>query len=474
MKDKIEKRIESDSIGSMEVPSSAYYGVQSLRAKQNFQITGTALNPVFIQNLACVKKATAYANNTAHIISDKKLEAIVQACNEVIDGKFKDEFIVDAIQGGAGTSANMNINEVIANRANELLGGKRGTYEFVNPNDDVNTSQSTNDVIPTAGKLTTLDLLLPLENELARLQRSLSEKAFEFKDVIKMGRTQLQDAVPMTLGQSFSAYSSMIKRSLEIIRNAKKQMYSLNLGGTAIGSAINVSDTYLHNVVPILSEITGYPLKQADDLFDATQNIDCFTTVSASLKTCAINLSKMCNDLRLLSSGPRAGINEICLPAKQNGSSIMPGKINPVIPEVVSQVAFSVIGNDTTISMAAEAGQMELNAFEPIVFFKLFESITTLTSAITTLIDNCITGILANKEECKKYVEQSVGIATALCPFIGYKKSAEIAKNALKIHASVRELVLDEHLLKESDLDDILNPLFLANKEEYKLKLKRA
>ncbi|OJF76832.1 MAG: aspartate ammonia-lyase [Treponema sp. CETP13] len=474
MINKDEKRIESDSIGSMEVPTTAYYGVQSLRAQQNFPITGIALHPAFIQNLAFVKKAAAYANNTAHVISEKKLKAIIQACDEIIEGKFQSEFIVDAIQGGAGTSANMNINEVIANRANELLGGKRGGYEFIHPNDDVNTSQSTNDVIPTAGKLATLELLQPLEDELLRLQKALSKKACEFKDVIKMGRTQLQDAVPMTLGQSFAAYSSMIKRSIKIIRTAKKEMNTVNLGATAIGSAINVSDIYLQNVVPILSEITGYKLEQAEDLFDGTQNIDGFTVVSSALKTCAINLSKMCNDLRLLSSGPRAGINEICLPAKQNGSSIMPGKVNPVIPEVVSQVAFSVIGNDTTISMAAEAGQMELNAFEPIVFFKLFESITTLTSAITTLIDNCITGILANKEECKNYVEQSVGIATALCPFIGYKKSAEIAKHALKIHVPVRDLVLEQHLMKEVDIDSILNPRILAKEDNNQLKLKRA
>jgi aspartate ammonia-lyase len=455
---KTEKRIESDSIGSMSVPAAAYYGVQSLRAMYNFPITGMPLNPAFITSLARIKKAAAYANHESGVLPAEKADAIVKACDEVIEGSFRGEFIVDAIQGGAGTSANMNINEVIANRADELMGGKRGTYTFINPNDDVNKSQSTNDVVPTAGKLTALTMLVPLETELLRLEKTLSEKSSEFSGIIKMGRTQLQDAVPMTLGQSFGAYESMVGRCRKQLENVKKELYQVNLGGTAIGSALNAPEIYEQRVVPILARITGCPLVQAGDLFDATQNIDSFASVSSVLKICALDLSKMCNDLRLLSSGPRAGFNEIHLPAMQNGSSIMPGKVNPVIPEVVSQVAFSISGNDTAISMAVEAGQMELNAFEPVVFYKLFESITTLTGAVKTLTDNCITGITVNKEQCRMFVERSVGTATALCPYIGYRKSAEIAKRALAENVSVRELVLKEHLLKESQLDYILNP----------------
>lgn len=468
---KAEKRIESDSIGSMGVPAAAYYGIQSLRAMYNFPITGLPLNPSFITNLARIKKAAAYANHESGVLPAEKTDAIVKACDEVIDGSFRGEFIVDAIQGGAGTSANMNINEVIANRADELMGGKRGTYTFIHPNDDVNKSQSTNDVVPTAGKLTVLTLLAPFETELLRLEKALAAKAVEFAGIIKMGRTQLQDAVPMTLGQSFGAYKSMIRRCREQIEDIKKELYQVNLGGTAIGNALNAPETYEQRVVPTLARITGYPLEQAENLFDATQNIDGFAAVSSVLKVCAVDLSKMCNDLRLLSSGPRAGFNEIRLPAMQNGSSIMPGKVNPVIPEVVSQVAFGVIGNDTAICMAAEAGQMELNAFEPVVFYKLFESITTLTGAVKTLTDNCITGITVNKEQCNTFVERSVGIATALCPYIGYRKSAEIAKRALAENISVRELVLKENLLKESQLDTILNPNIMVQDSDGKGKV---
>lgn len=451
-------RLESDSIGRMEVPAEAYYGVQSLRAKRNFSITGNRLHPAFIKNLAKVKKAAAITNRNGMVLEAETAEAIIRACNEIIKGKFAEEFITDAIQGGAGTSANMNINEVVANRANEILGGRKGDYSRVHPNDHVNMAQSTNDVIPTAGKLTVLDLLRPLVRELGRLEMELTAKAEEFDDVIKMGRTQLQDAVPMRLGQTFHGYAAMAARDKKRIQDTYKEMFSVNLGGTAIGSAINVSEHYLYTVVPNLSKITGYPLKQAKDLFDATENLDGFVAVSGAVKICAVNLSKMCNDLRLLSSGPRTGLGEINLPEKQNGSSIMPGKVNPVIPEVVSQVAFHVIGHDMTITMAAEAGQMELNAFEPVVFYNLFESISTLKKAVETLADNCISGITANRERCKELVEGSVGMATALCPYIGYRKSAEIAKTALKTGKTIRELVLEEKLLSESQLCKVLDP----------------
>ncbi len=451
-------RLESDSIGTMEVPEEAYYGVQTLRAKQNFSITGNRLHPAFIKNLAKVKKASAITNRGGMMLEAEAAEAIVRACDEIIKGRFAEEFIVDAIQGGAGTSANMNINEVVANRANEILGGRKGDYSRVHPNDHVNMAQSTNDVIPTAGKLTVLDLLKPLVRELGRLEMELKIKAEEFDDVIKMGRTQLQDAVPMRLGQTFHGYASMVARDKKRIQDVYKEMYVVNLGGTAIGSAINVSDTYLQNVVPNLSKITGYPLEQANDLFDSTENLDGFVWVSGAVKICAVNLSKMCNDLRLLSSGPKTGFGEINLPAKQNGSSIMPGKVNPVIPEVVTQVAFHVVGHDTTITMAAEAGQMELNAFEPVVFYNLFESISILKEAVETLTDNCISGITANRERCKELLEGSTGVATALCPYIGYKKSADIAKAALKTGKTVRELVLEEKLMSERELRKVLDP----------------
>lgn len=459
-------RLEADSIGTLEVPEEAYYGVQTLRAKQNFSITGDKLHPEFIRNLAKVKKAAALTNRNAMQLKTETAEAVIRACDEVIRGRFAEEFIVDAIQGGAGTSANMNMNEVIANRANELLGGRKGDYSRVHPNDHVNMAQSTNDVIPTAGKLTVLDLLKPLVRELGRLELELKIKAAEFEDVVKMGRTQLQDAVPMRLGQTFHGYASMVARDKKRIQESYKEMYTVNLGGTAIGTAINVSDAYLHNVVPNLSALTGYPLKQAKDLFDATENLDGFVAVSGAVKTCAVNLSKMCNDLRLLSSGPKTGLGEINLPAKQNGSSIMPGKVNPVIPEVVTQVAFHVVGHDTTITMAAEAGQMELNAFEPVVFYNLFDSLTTLKEAVETLTDNCISGITVNRDRCRELMESSAGIATALCPYLGYQKSAEIAKQALRSGKTVRELVLEEKLMSEKELNKLLNPYAMTAADE--------
>ena len=458
-------RIEADSIGSLEVPSDAYYGVQSLRAKRNFPITGTPIHPVMIQNLAKIKKAAAISNREAQRLPKEKAAAIIYACDEIIAGKLKDQFIVDGIQGGAGTSANMNANEVIANRAIEILGGTKGDYTIVHPNDHVNMAQSTNDVIPSAGKLTVLDLLPDLLHALESLHAALLDKSQEFDHILKMGRTQLEDAVPMRLGQSFHAYATMIERDIRRIERARKELFTLNLGGTAIGTTINASDYYLHHIVPTLAAVTGYPLMQADDLFDATENLDGFVTISNTLKTCAVNLSKMCNDLRLLSSGPRTGFGEINLPPMQNGSSIMPGKINPVIPEVVTQVAFHVIGNDTTITMAAEAGQMELNAFEPVVFYSLFSSIASMTGAVNTLVKNCILGITANEKRCEDLVSKSVGITTALCPYIGYQKAASIAKKSLKTGESVTSLVLKDELLTQKQLDNILDPYALTGPE---------
>lgn len=456
-------RLESDSIGEMEIPENAYYGVQSLRAKENFPITGTKLHPVFIRNLAQIKRAAAIVNCKAGRLKPEISYAIESAANEVVCGMFDREFIVDGIQGGAGTSANMNMNEVIANRAIEMLCGKKGDYSIVHPNDHVNMAQSTNDVIPTAGKLTVLDLLKSLDKSLLRLSDALYQKSNEFDDVIKIGRTQLEDAVPMRLGQSFHAYATMISRDRDRLMQIRSEMYTVNMGATAIGTAINTSPFYLDNIVPTLARITGHPLTQADDLFDATENLDSFVRVSSCLKACAVNLSKMCNDLRILASGPKAGFGEITLPAMQNGSSIMPGKVNPVIPEVVTQVAFHIIGHDTTITMAAEAGQMELNAFEPVIFYNLFDSITTLTHAIDTLVDNCILGITANRERCKSLLDASVGITTALCPYIGYKKAAKLAKESLSSNVPVRTLVLKYHLMKEKELNIILDPYSMTS-----------
>ena len=448
-------RKEADSIGTMEVPMKAYYGVQTLRAKKNFHITGRPLHPEFIKNLVRIKKAAAYTNMTAHILDEKIGNAIVKACDEIIEGKLHSQFIVDAIQGGA--SANMNANEVIANRAIEILGGEKGDYTIVHPNDHVNMAQSTNDVIPSAGKLTILALLPGLLEQLERLHKALRDKSIEFDDVVKMGRTQLQDAVPIRLGQSFEAYAAVIERDIRRIRSLDSEIKVLNIGATAVGTAINVNPVYLFHIIRNVNLVCGTDCSQAEDLFDATQNLDGFVHTSAALRVCAVNLSKICNDLRLLSSGPKAGLGEINLPPKQNGSSIMPGKINPVIPEVVSQVAYNVIGNDVTVTMAAEAGQLELNAFEPVIFYKIFESIDTLRGAVETLIDNCILGITANRERCRALVESSAALATALCPALGYKKSAEIAKKCNRTGIPVRQIVLEEGLLPEEELDRYLS-----------------
>ncbi|GAA0781123.1 aspartate ammonia-lyase [Hathewaya limosa] len=451
-------RIESDSIGEKQVPKEVYYGVQSLRGCENFKITGRKMHTEFIKSLAAVKKASAVTNYESGVLDKDKANAIVEACNEILEGNLHEHFIVDPIQGGAGTSANMNVNEVVANRAGEILGGERGAYDIVHPNDHVNMGQSTNDVIPTAGKLTTFRLLCKVVDKLRELEKALEDKAKEFDDVIKMGRTQMQDAVPVRLGQEFKAYGSAIKRDINRLEKAKEEVKVVNMGGTAIGTGINADSNYFKNIVANLAKVTGVDFKQADDLIDATQNLDAFVSVSGILKTCAVNLSKMSNDLRLMSSGPRCGFGEINLPAKQNGSSIMPGKVNPVIPEVMSQVAFNIIGNDVTITMAAEAGQLELNAFEPVTFYNLFESLDTLTQGVDTLIKNCIQGITANKERCTELVENSVGIITAICPHVGYKEAAKIAKTAIKTGESVRQIAIKEAIFTEEQLNEILQP----------------
>ncbi|OLS02926.1 aspartate ammonia-lyase [Tissierella creatinophila] len=450
-------RIESDSVGEKNVPKEAYYGLQSLRAAENFYITGKGMYKEQIIALAEIKKAAAMANNKAGLLTDEVAEAIIKASDEIIEGELHDEFICDPIQGGAGTSANMNANEIIANRANEILGGELGVYDRVHPNDHVNMGQSTNDVFPTSGKLATLKLIPKTLEELEKLYESLMKKSHEFDSVIKMGRTQMQDAVPIRLGQEFHAYASVIKRDIERIKVAFEALRIVNMGASAIGTGINVDTTYFKDIVPMISKVSGIELKQAEDLIDATQNLDGFVHASSSLKTLSVNLSKISNDLRLMSSGPRTGFAEINLPAKQNGSSIMPGKINPVIPEVMSQVAFNVIGNDMTITMAAEGGQLELNAFEPVIFYNLFESIVTLTNGVKTFRENCIDGITANRERAKQLVHNSVGIITAIVPHVGYKASAKIADKAIMTGESVRNLVIKEGLLTEKELNEILD-----------------
>ena len=452
-------RTEKDSIGSRLVPTGAYYGVQSLRASENFNITGRRLHKAFIFAVVEIKKAAAITNKAAGVYDGKIADAIVTACDEILDGKLLDHFITDAVQGGAGTSANMNANEVIANRAIELLGGIKGDYRIVHPNDHVNCGQSTNDVIPSAGRIATVRLLSSAVNSLKELKSSFEKKAEEYKSVIKMGRTEMQDAVPVSFGQVFGAYASAIGRDIKRFSLAIDEMSVLNMGGTAIGTTINAHPDYVKGITASINAVTGLDLSQAHDLVDATQNLDSFVFVSGIIKSSAVTLSKISNDIRLMSSGPRCGFGEITIPAKQNGSSIMPGKINPVMPEVMSQIAYNIIGNDTTITHAAEAGQLELNAFEPVLFYRLFESLDTLKNGIDVFKSECVEGIVVNSTRCRNDVENSIGIVTALCPHIGYTEAARIAKRALNEGRSLRYVLLEEKIMTADKLDEILDPL---------------
>ena len=452
-----EYRKERDSIGEIEVPYDALYGANSLRARNNFNITSQSMDSEMINAIVEVKKACAIENEKIGLLTNVQKEAIISACNLLLGGSYRENFIVDPIQGGAGTSFNMNANEVIANMANQSLGGNLGVYDKVHPNDHVNKGQSTNDVIPTSGKIALIRYFKELYDENIKLINAIEDKADEFKEVYKMGRTQLQDAIPISLGQEFAAYARVLKRDNERFKKAIHSLSFVNLGGTAIGTGLNADKTYVEEIVPVLAEVTGLNLKQNEDLIDGTQNLDGFTYSSSILKTYASNLSKIANDLRLMSSGPQVGIADIKLPARQAGSSIMPGKVNPVIPEVVNQVAFGVIGNDLTVTMAVEAGQLELNAFEPIIFYKLFESLKNLKGAIYTLRVNCIENITANEKYLSDQVEKSVGLVTALAPHIGYEKASVIAHKALETGESVRDLVLFEGLIDANELDEILD-----------------
>jgi aspartate ammonia-lyase len=456
----IEYRLEHDSLGEIEVPTEAYYGVQTLRAKDNFHITGMTMAhyPRLINALAYVKQAAAETNASLGLLDEEKSRAIVRACEELLSGKLHDQFVVDMVQGGAGTSANMNANEVICNRALELLGHEKGEYEYLHPLNDVNMSQSTNDVFPSALNIALILELRELMEAMHYLQKVFAQKGNEFSDILKMGRTQLQDAVPMTLGQEFTAWSVMIAEDVQRVGEAESLVYEINMGATAIGTGLNAHPDYARAVTEKLIEVTTLNLKMSPDLVEATQDTGVYVQLSGVLKRVAVKLSKICNDLRLLSSGPRCGINEINLPPMQPGSSIMPGKVNPVIPEVLNQVAFSVVGNDVTISMASEAGQLELNVMEPVIGYSLFQSINMLRRGCMTLANKCVLGITANRERCRELVENSIGLVTALNPHIGYEKSAEIAKEAMKTGGSVYQIVLDKEYLSKDELDDILKP----------------
>ena len=453
-------RIEHDLLGEREIPDNAYYGIQTLRAVENFSISGIKLSlyPQLITSFAQVKTAAARANRDLGLLPDTVYKAIEKACDEVRTGAFNGEFIIDMVQGGAGTSTNMNANEVIANRALELLGHKKGEYTHCHPNNHVNLSQSTNDAYPTAVKIALYAGNKKLTAELSTLISAMHAKAKEFANVLKMGRTQLQDAVPMTLGQTFEAYAVTLEEEIQRLNENARLFLEINMGATAIGTGINSEPGYAQKVTEHLSAITGTPLVSAPNLIEATQDTGSFVMYSSSVKRLAVKLSKICNDLRLLSSGPRCGINEINLPPMQPGSSIMPGKVNPVIPEVVNQTAFKVIGNDLTVTLASEAGQLELNVFEPIITLSLFQSQDMICNAMNTLRVRCIEGITANAEHCRSMVYGSIGLVTALNPVIGYEEASDIACTALKTGTSVYDLVLQKKLLTKAQLDDVLNP----------------
>ena len=453
-------RVESDLIGDLEVPIDAYYGVQTLRAVYNYNITGVKLNhfPTFIKAFAMTKKACAIANGRLNLIDDKISKAIQQACDEVISGKFNDQFVVDMIQGGAGTSTNMNANEVIANRALELLGHKKGEYQYLSPNDHVNKCQSTNDTYPSSAKLGMALQHASLVSEMENLIEALRRKSREFDDVIKMGRTQLQDAVPMTLGQEFDAYARTLESDLPIIKSAVSRFYVVNLGGTAIGTGTAAHPDFSPEVVKALREVTGLPIELADNLIAATSSTGSMTYYHGIIKRVAIKLSQICNDLRLLASGPRCGLHEINLPAMAPGSSIMPGKVNPVIPEVVNQTCFQIIGNDMACTMGSEAGQLELNVMEPVIIYNCYNSVEMMTRALKTLRTLCIDGITANKEVCEGYVHNSIGVVTALLPYIGYKKCSNASKIAAQTGKSIKDVLVELGYCTKQEVEDLLVP----------------
>lgn len=460
MEDVKKTRVESDLIGSREISDECLYGVQTLRGIENFSISKYHLNdyPLFINGLAMTKMAAARANHELGLLTDEQFQAITQACREILEGRFHDQFPVDMIQGGAGTSTNMNANEVIANRALEIMGHAHGDYAFCSPNDHVNCSQSTNDAYPTAIHLgmyaTHLKLLPYLEDLIAAFRR----KGEEFAHIIKMGRTQLEDAVPMTLGQTFNGFASILTNEIKHLNEAAADFLTVNMGATAIGTGICAEPGYAEKCIAALRDITGWDIRLSDDLVGATSDTSCLVGYASAMKRLAVKVNKICNDLRLLASGPRCGLGEINLPAMQPGSSIMPGKVNPVIPEVMNQICFKVIGNELCVTMAGEAAQMELNVMEPVMVQCCFESAELMMNGFRTLRTLCVEGITANEEHCINEVHHSIGVVTALNPVIGYKNSTKIAKEALETGKSVYQLILDHGILTKEEIDQILSP----------------
>jgi aspartate ammonia-lyase len=473
----VSHRIEKDFLGTLNVPSDAYYGIHSLRAAQNFSVSGFSVPAELIRALAEVKQACARANIRANLLARETGEAIVQAASEVIQGKLTDQFITDAFQGGAGTSLNMNMNEVLANRAIELLGGKKGEYHLVHPLDHVNLSQSTNDVYPTALKVAAIRMVLSLAEVIALLQGAFQEKETTFAHVLKLGRTEMQDAVPVTLGQEFGAFAEAVARDRWRLFKVEERLRQVNLGGTAIGTGLNAEREYIYAAIEELQEITGLGIARAENMIDVTQNADVFAEVSGLIKAAAVNLAKIAADLRLLSSGPGGGIAEIALPQMQAGSTIMPGKVNPVIPEMVTQVALQTISFDQAITLAAASGQLELNAFLPLVAFNLLSALRLLTNAVATFRTHCVEGIRANEEACRYWLERSLSLVTALVPYVGYEKAAELSRKAEAEKKTIREVAMESGLLKAEELELILSTVELTRPGiagARKLKRKRA
>lgn len=453
-------RLEHDFLGELEIPADTYYGIQTCRAKDNFNASGLPIStfPEFIKSLGMIKKAAARANAKLGVLPKNIADAICQACDEIIAGELLDQFPVDSIQGGAGTSTNMNANEVIANRALEIMGHAKGEYQYCHPNNHVNCSQSTNDAYPSALRLALYAKIGKLIEEVEYLRAGLAEKGEEFANVIKMGRTQLQDAVPMTLGMEFNAYANTLGEEVARLEEARKLALEINMGATAIGTGICSPKGYTETVIEELREVSGAPVETSANLVEATWDTGCYVQISGALKRTATKVSKICNDLRLLSSGPRTGFNEINLPKMQPGSSIMPGKVNPVIPEMVNQICFDIMGKDVTIGIASEAGQLELNVMEPIMAFSLFNGINRLSKGLRALRDKCVSGITANEERCRRMAERSIGIVTALLPHIGYERAASIAREALDSGRGVIEIAIEQNLLDKTQIEKILSP----------------
>lgn len=465
-------RVESDLLGELQVPAEAYYGVQTQRGINNYHISRKKMRdyPEFVNAIAYVKLAAVQANHSLGVINDEISGAISQACREILEGKLHENFPIDMMQGGAGTSVNMNANEVIANRALEIMGHQKGEYQYCYPNDHCNCGQSTNDVYPTTIRLTFILLNKRLVESLTRMINALREKGEEYKNTIKMGRTQLQDAVPMTSGQEFNAYANNMEEEILNLERNVKLLHEINMGGTAIGTGLNAVPGFAKLCTENLAKLTGEPFTVSPDLVEATPDTGAYVSYSGALKRLAVKLSKMCNDFRLLASGPRCGLHEINLPPKAPGSSIMPGKVNPVIPEVTNQVCFKVIGNDTTVTFAAEAGQLQLNVMEPVITESIIESVTWLCNAIDTLTEECIKGITVNAEHTAEMVRNSIGIVTALNPYIGYKQSTKVAKEALETNRSVYDIVLEKGLMTKEKLDEALNPQEMLMSHKFVLK----